>query len=102
MLNIKRTFIQRMSRRTEKRTESFSKKKQWKVKEKMMYEKFDKFIKNTKTVIYDTSALGLLMIEHKIVICLFKKYIIKSKKQWLENENYLFSEFLQRVRALKS
>jgi len=33
-------------------------------------------------------------MKHKIVIHLFEKYIIKNEEQLLENENYLFLEFL--------
>ena len=53
-------------------------------------------------VICDTSALSSLIMKYKIVIYLFEEYITKNEKQWLKNENYLLSEFLQRVRALKS
>jgi len=52
-------------------------------------------------MIYEISALSSL-VRHKIVIYLFEKFITKNEKWWLENENYLLSEFLQRVRALKS
>jgi len=76
------------------------KKKQWEVKEKVMYEEFDRIMKNIRITICYISAS--LITEHKIVIYLFKKYITKSEKQWLENESYLFLEFLQRVRALKN
>jgi len=41
-------------------------------------------------------------MRHKIIIHLSKKFITNDEEQCLENENYLFSEFLQRVRALKS
>jgi len=58
-------------------------------------------MKKTRIIIYEISASNSL-VKHKIVIYLFEKFIIKSEKQWLENESYLFSEFLQRVRALKS
>jgi len=51
------------------------------VKERMMCEKFNKLIKNAKTVIYNTSALSSLMREYKIIICLFKEYIIKIEEQ---------------------
>ena len=68
----------------------------------MMCKEFDKFIKKIKTAVCDTSALSSLIMRHKIVIYLFEKYITKNEKQWLENENYLFSEFLQKVKALKS
>jgi len=76
-------------------------KEQWEVKERMICKEFNELMKKTKIMICDTSALSLL-VRHKIVICLLKKYITKSEKQWLENENYLLSEFLQRVSALKS
>jgi len=76
-------------------------KEQWEVKERMMYKEFNKFMKKTRITIHEISALSSL-VRHKIIICLLRKFIIKSEKQWLENENYLFSEFLQRVRALKS
>jgi len=71
------------------------------VKKRIVYKKFNKLIKKIKTVNYSASALNLL-VKHKIVICLLREYITKNEKQWLKNENYLFSEFLQRVRALKS
>jgi len=85
-----------------KRELEFFQKEQWEVKEKMMCEKFNKLMRKTKTVIHDTSALNSSIMKYKIVIHLFEKYIIKNEKQWLKNKNYLFSEFLQRVRALKS
>jgi len=77
-------------------------KEQWKAEEKMMCEKFDRLMKNTRTVICDTSATDHLTIEHKIVICLSVRYIIKNEEQWLENESYLFSDFLQWVRVAES
>jgi len=58
-------------------------------------------MKKTRITIQEISALSSLM-RHKIVICLFEKFITKSEKQWLENENYLSSEFLQRVKAIES
>jgi len=48
------------------------------------------------------SFAAVVTLFFKIVIYLFEKYITKNEKQWLENENYLFSEFLQKVKALKS
>jgi len=66
-----------------------------------MYKEFNKLIKKTKTTIYEISASNSL-VRHKIIIYLFEKFITKNEEQWLENENYLFSEFLQRVRVLKS
>jgi len=77
-------------------------KEQWKAEEKMVCEKFDRLMKNTRTVICDTSAADHLTIEHKIVICLFVGYTTKSEEQWLENRSYLFSDFLQWVRAAES
>jgi len=71
------------------------------VKERMMYEEFNELMKKTKITVYEMSASSSL-VKHKIVICLFEKFIIKNEKQSLKNENYLSSEFLQRVRALKS
>jgi len=56
-------------------------KEQQKAEEKMMCEEFNKLMKNTRTVIHNTSATNHLMIEHKIVICLSVRYIIKSEKQ---------------------
>jgi len=85
-----------------KRESEVFQKEWWKVKERMMCEKFNKFIKNIKIVIHNVSASNSQTVKHKIVICLFEKYITKDEKQWLKNENYLFSEFLQRIRALKS
>jgi len=41
-------------------------------------------------------------MKHKIIIHLSEEFITKSEKQWLENESYLLSEFLQKVKALKS
>ncbi len=58
-------------------------------------------MKKIKIIIYEISASSSL-VKHKIIIHLFEKFITKSEKQWLKNENYLFSEFLQRIRALKS
>jgi len=55
-------------------------KEQQKAEEKMMCEKFDKFMKNTRTVIHNTSATDHLTIKHKIVIHLSVKYTIKSEK----------------------
>jgi len=77
-------------------------KEQWKAEEKMMCKEFDRLMKNTKIVICDTSATNHLMIKYKIVICLFVEYIIKNEEQWLENESYLLSDFLQWVRAAES
>jgi len=77
-------------------------KEQWEVKEKMMCKEFNKLIKNTKTTIHDTSASSSLMVKHKIVIHLLRKFITKSEEQWLENRSYLLLEFLQRVRAIES
>jgi len=39
-------------------------KEQWEVKEKMMCEKFNRLMKNTRTVICDTLTTDYLMIEH--------------------------------------
>jgi len=41
-------------------------------------------------------------VKHKIIIHLFEKFITKNEEWWLENENYLLSEFLQRIRAIES
>jgi len=76
-------------------------KEQWEVKEKMMCEKFNKLIRETQIMIHKISVLSSL-VRHKIVIHLFEKFITKNEKQWLENESYLFSEFLQRIRAIES
>jgi len=46
-----------------------------------MYEEFNKFMKNTKTVIYNIFTSESLTTEHKIVICLLMKYITKNEKQ---------------------
>jgi len=67
----------------------------------MMCEEFNKLIKKIRIIIHRISALSSL-VEHKIVICLFEKFITRSKEQWLENESYLLSEFLQRVKAIES
>ncbi len=56
-------------------------KKQQKAEEKKMCKKFNRLMKNTKTVIYNISASKSLTIKHKIVICLFVRYIIKSEEQ---------------------
>jgi len=58
-------------------------------------------MKNARIMIHSTLALSSL-VEHKIIIHLFERFITKSEEQWLENENYLFSEFLQRVKAIES
>ncbi len=58
-------------------------------------------MKKIKIIIHEISALSSL-VEHKIVICLFERFITKNEEWWLENESYLFSEFLQRVRAIES
>jgi len=71
------------------------------VKEKTVCEKFNKLMKKIRIIIHEISASSSL-VRHKIVICLLRKFITKSEEQWLENESYLFSEFLQRVRAIKS
>ena len=67
-----------------------------------MCKKFDRLIKNTRTAIHNTSASESLTIKYKIVIHLSVKYIIKNEEQWLENESYLLSDFLQWVRAVKN
>jgi len=41
-------------------------------------------------------------MKHKIIIYLFERFITKDEEQWLENESYLFSEFLQKVKAIES
>jgi len=51
------------------------------VKKRMMCKKFDKLIKKIKTAVYNTSALSSMIREHKIVIYLFEKYIIKNEEQ---------------------
>jgi len=76
-------------------------KEQWKVKEKTVYKEFNKFMKKTKITVHRISASSSL-VEHKIIIHLFEKFITKNEKQWLENESYLSSEFLQRVKAIES
>jgi len=50
------------------------------MKEKIIYKKFNEFIKETKTAVCDTSALSSLIMKHRIVICLLRKYITKNKK----------------------
>jgi len=80
--------------------ETFQKEQQ-KVKERTVCKKFNKLMKKTQITIYKISASNSLM-KHKIIICLSERFITKSEEQWLENESYLFSEFLQRVKALKS
>jgi len=77
-------------------------KEQWKAEEKMVCKKFDRLMKNTRTVIHNTSATNHLTIEHKIVIHLSVKYTIKNEEQWLKNKSYLLSDFLQQVRAAEN
>ncbi len=67
----------------------------------MTCEKFNKLIKKTKIIIHEISASSSL-VEHKIIIYLFEKFITKDEKWWLENESYLSSEFLQRVKVIES
>jgi len=67
----------------------------------MMCKEFDKLMKKIRITVYEISASNSL-VEHKIIIHLFEKFITKNEKQWLENESYLSSEFLQRVRAIES
>jgi len=76
-------------------------KEQWKVKEKIMCEEFNRLMKKTKIIICEISMSNSL-VRHKIVICLFEKFITKNEKQWLRNESYLFSEFLQRIRVIEN
>jgi len=59
----------------------------------MMYKEFNRLIKKTKITVYEISVLNLL-VEHKIVIHLLERFIIRDEEQWLENRNYLFLEFL--------
>jgi len=56
-------------------------KEQWKAEEKMVCEKFDRLMKNTRTVICDTSATDHLTIRHKIVIHLSVGYTTKNEEQ---------------------
>jgi len=79
MLNIVRIFVQKTSKRTEEEVRSFLK-RTMKSEKKMMYEKFNKFIKKIRITIHNTSTLSLSM-KHKIVIYLFEKYITKNEKQ---------------------
>ncbi len=97
---LKKCLLKEQQTELKSKFEAFQK-EQWKVKERMMYKKFNELMKKTKIMFHRISALSSL-VRHKIIICLFEEFITKNKKQWLENENYLFSEFLQRVRALKS
>jgi len=45
-----------------------------------MCEKFNKLMKKVQIIIYKISASDSL-VRHKIVICLFKKFITKNEKQ---------------------
>jgi len=54
-------------------------KEQWKAEEKMMCEKFNRFIKKIKIIIHEISASSSL-VKHKIVIHLFEKFITKNEK----------------------
>jgi len=47
----------------------------------MIYKEFNELIKKIRTVICNILAQSLLMMKHKIVICLFEKYITKSEEQ---------------------
>jgi len=67
----------------------------------MMCEEFNKFIKKIRIIIHEILA-SISLVKHKIVIQLFEKFITKNEKLWLENESYLFSEFLQKIRAIES
>jgi len=67
-----------------------------------MCKEFDKLIKNAKIILFNTSALDSLTMRYKIIIYLFEKHITKNEEQWLENENYLFLKFLQKVRVIES
>jgi len=58
-------------------------------------------MKKVEITVHKISALSSLM-KHKIIIHLFERFITKNEKQQLKNKNYLFSEFLQRVRAIES
>ena len=78
------------------------KKIQWKAEEKMTCKKFDKLMKNTRTMVHNTSATDHITKEHRIVIHLSVRFTTQKEKQWLENESYLFSEFLWRVEAIES
>jgi len=94
-------LLKEQAKELKKKVQIFQK-EQWKAEEKMMCKKFDRLMKNTRTVICDTSAMNYLTIRQKIVIHLSVRYIIKNEKQWLENRNYLSSDFLQWVRAAES
>jgi len=59
--------------------ETFQKEQQ-KVKEKMMCKEFNKLMKKIKITVHKISALSSLM-RHKIIICLFEKFITKDEKQ---------------------
>jgi len=76
-------------------------KEQWEVKERMMYKEFNELMKKIRIIICEISASNSL-VRHKIIIHLLREFITKNEEQWLENENYLLSEFLWRIRALKS
>jgi len=54
-------------------------KEQWKVKERMMCKEFNKLMKKIKIIIHEVSALSSL-IEHKIVIYLFEKFITRNEE----------------------
>jgi len=55
-------------------------KKQEKVKEKMVCKEFNRLMKKIKIIIYEILASNSL-VRHKIVICLFEKFIIRDEKQ---------------------
>jgi len=55
--------------------ETFQKEQQ-KAEEKTVCKEFNKFMKKTKTTVQKSS-----LVKHKIVICLFEKFITKSEKQ---------------------
>jgi len=59
--------------------ETFQKEQQ-KVKEKTVCKEFNRLIKKIRITVYKISALSSL-VKHKIVICLFEKFIIKDEEQ---------------------
>jgi len=79
MQNIVQTFVRRTTNETEKETRSFSE-RTTESEEKMMCKKFNKLMKKTKITVYEISASNSL-VKHKIVICLFERFIIKNEEQ---------------------
>jgi len=58
--------------------EAFQKEQQ-EVKEKTVCEEFNRLMKKIRIIIYEISALSLL-VRHKIIIYLFERFIIKNEE----------------------